>query len=581
MGSEARSTESEATECIGLIPRFLEDLFQELARDEIKPRLEASFLEVYGVDVRDLLDPSRPSLDLHDNINGGGVVCTGLTAKAVVSAKQAVQVLHEGTQNRVTGATLMNSTSSRSHAVFTVTLTRHTKNNDSSNSITTSKLTFVDLAGSECIKKTGAEGERAREGIDINKGLLALGNMISAVADNAGRVQPVFVPHRSSKLTRLLQDALGGNSQTLFLACVSAADSDKSETLNTLQYANRARKIQNAPTRNHVDSSSVVEPVQQWQAYVTVLVAELIRHKFGGGVPSAAAPTGQVDEERMKQKDVIDYLDQLHKLAQRTEVTLQFPATTSPPRDVDATAELQLSLQHDAKLPILENLDQAQLLTNKIHSEEEVAIRDPLLLDGQPPQHQDNYDREQELDGDALKPVEGELILRQGGMNSTSGSIATRSSQQHTPISFSHDPEAMTTSTKAKNQRRPTVASILRTVSKDNDSPAYTEGDVEPAAGSEPVSIDHTNTNDMLLLHTNNTLHHSRLAGYCCPTSQSPESDTRKLSDSLSPDENVSPIAASSVDNQRASLTKEMSSKKMCISLLDDKVTDPATFRFF
>ena len=157
------------------------------------------------------------------------------------------------------------------------------------------------------------------------------------------------MPYRSSKLTRLLQDALGGNLQTLFLACISAANSDKSEMLNTLQYANQARKIQNAPSRNHVEASSVMEPVQQWQAYV----AELIWHKFGGGVPSAAAPTGQVDEERMKQKDVIAYLDQLHKLAQRTEVTLQFPATTLPPQDVDATAKLQLSLQHDAKLPIL------------------------------------------------------------------------------------------------------------------------------------------------------------------------------------------------------------------------------------
>lgn len=396
MGSEAH-TELELTECTGLIPRFMKDLYQQLANDK-NYHLETSFLEVYGEDVHDLLDPSRTSLPLRED-SSGGVVCIGLKAKAVVSVEQAVQVLHEGTLNRTTAATLMNLTSSRSHAVFTVTLTRHSNNNN-----ITSKLTFVDLAGSERMKKTGAEGERAREGIEINKGLLALGNVINALADEErlqNNTKKIHVPYRQSKLTRLLQDALGGNSQTLFLACVSAADTNVSETLSTLHYANRARNIQNAPTRN-VDPTGL--EVQQWQAYVAVLQAELIQLKFSSG---SSSPTGQVSEELMEQKDVNDYLDKLQLLAQQrlgtNTVALRISAIASPLRQV-GTFSSELLPPHDANLSILENFDPA--LLDEVNPDEDMAILDQLL-DLQ--QQDQDYDREKKKDYDDLKQVEGEL----------------------------------------------------------------------------------------------------------------------------------------------------------------------------
>jgi Kinesin motor domain len=392
MGSEAH-TELELTESTGLIPRFMKDLFQQLSATD---NLETSFLEVYGEDVHDLLDPSRASLPLRED-SSGGVICTGLTTRRVTSAEQAVKVLHEGTLNRTTAATLMNLTSSRSHAVFTVTLTRpHSVK---------SKLTFVDLAGSERMKKTGAEGERAREGIEINKGLLALGNVINALADDErlqNATKKIHVPYRQSKLTRLLQDALGGNSQTLFLACVSAADTNASETLSTLHYANRARNIQNAPTRN-VDPS--VLEVQQWQAYVSVLQAELIQHKFGN---SGLSPTGHISEELMKKKDVNEYLDKLQMLAQQqlTTSTTTVPVRLSSPSGQQGVSSAnELLLLHDVNQSILENFDPA--LLDEVNPDEEMAILDQLL-DLQ--QQDQDYDKEQKRDYQALKQVEGELV---------------------------------------------------------------------------------------------------------------------------------------------------------------------------
>lgn len=137
----------------------------------------------------------------------------------------------------------MNSNSSRSHAIFSVTLSQQLPQ-----STIYSKFHFVDLAGSERLKRTNAIGDRAKEGISINSGLLALGNVISALGDE--KKKQSHVPYRNSKLTRLLQDSLGGNSQTLMLACVSPADSNANETLSTLKYANRAKNITNRVVLN-------------------------------------------------------------------------------------------------------------------------------------------------------------------------------------------------------------------------------------------------------------------------------------------------------------------------------------------
>lgn len=172
--------------------------------------------------------------------------------------------MQQGAVARTTASTQMNHQSSRSHALFTILIERQTSipmMHDESNLISdletlTSKLHFVDLAGSERLKRTGATGERAREGISINCGLLALGNCISALGDKTKRA--THIPYRDSKLTRLLQDSLGGNSRTLMIACVSPSDRDFMETLNTLKYANRARNIKNKIQINQDQTSRTI-----------------------------------------------------------------------------------------------------------------------------------------------------------------------------------------------------------------------------------------------------------------------------------------------------------------------------------
>jgi hypothetical protein len=163
----------------------------------------------------------------------------GLQSIEVFSAMGALDLLTNGTKTRYTAATAMNAVSSRSHAVYTINLEQTLQSSSSGDDIhqMNSKLTFVDLAGSERIKKTGAEGQRMAEGIQINSGLFHLGQVINSLADEQKikkGVKNSFLNYRNSKLTHLLKDALGGNSQTLFLACVSPAEYNESETLSTL-----------------------------------------------------------------------------------------------------------------------------------------------------------------------------------------------------------------------------------------------------------------------------------------------------------------------------------------------------------
>jgi kinesin family protein 4/21/27 len=414
MGSEAHS-ELEITDSTGLIPRFMNGLFEELEQRRgtnalSRYKVEASFLEVYGEDVHDLLLESRPSLPLREGANGG-IVCPGLTMRHVQTAEQALEVLHEGTKNRTTAATLMNLTSSRSHAVFTVTLTQTASLPNSDVEVTTtSRFTFVDLAGSERLKKTGAEGTRAKEGIKINEGLLALGNVINALADDERLLEgkKMHVPYRQSKLTRLLQDALGGNSQTLFLACISPSDTNASESLSTLHYANRARNIKNAPTKN-VDSN--VLEMQRLQAYNNILQSELVKLRFGGG----ENPELSVDELLLK-SEVNDYLSRLHQIAMTSIDGSSLPSgfgtshhapvsLTSPKPNKVRPCPSSVLRDISPNKSIFEHCD-ADMLT-EVNPDEEMSILNHLLELQQKTQ---DFDDSKKKDDEELKAVTGELV---------------------------------------------------------------------------------------------------------------------------------------------------------------------------
>uniref|UniRef100_A0A8C7N6I4 Kinesin family member 4 n=1 Tax=Oncorhynchus kisutch TaxID=8019 RepID=A0A8C7N6I4_ONCKI len=246
-GTYTSAQENEPT--VGVIPRVVRMIFQEREKHtDCEFSLAVSYLEIYNEDILDLLCPSV-SKDKPSTINiredpKEGIKIVGLTEREVFSANEMVGCLELGNSARTVGSTAMNAASSRSHAIFTITLEQRRGADKSVFSL----LHLVDLAGSERQKKTKAEGDRLKEGISINRGLLSLGNVISALGDESKK--GTFVPYRDSKLTRLLQDSLGGNSHTLMIACVSPADSNIEETINTLRYADRARKIKNKPVVN-------------------------------------------------------------------------------------------------------------------------------------------------------------------------------------------------------------------------------------------------------------------------------------------------------------------------------------------
>ncbi|CAO3623053.1 unnamed protein product [Cunninghamella echinulata] len=246
-------------EAQGMVQRFAYTLFDRLENNNKNKtkknnyQLYVSFMELYNEELLDLLSSTKKEEQTHPAIHEdiqGHIYCTGLKEVCVNNAMELLDYLRKGSLSRATGSTDMNVSSSRSHAIFTITLKQQqtdddndTNNGNLGSKRLVSKFHFVDLAGSERLKRTNALGERQKEGISINTGLLALGNVISALGDESRRCS--HIPYRDSKLTRLLQDSLGGNSHTLMLACISPSITDYTETLNTLKYANRARNIQN------------------------------------------------------------------------------------------------------------------------------------------------------------------------------------------------------------------------------------------------------------------------------------------------------------------------------------------------
>ncbi|XP_078139151.1 kinesin-like protein KIF21A [Centroberyx gerrardi] len=294
---------------LGIIPRAVHHLFKgieerrQAAQDQGRPvpefKINAQFLELYNEEVLDLFDSTRDMkqkshIKIHEDATGG-IYTVGVTTRTVASEAEMMQCLKLGALSRTTASTQMNVQSSRSHAIFTIHLCQvrvcasdNVRTNETDNRVSngnsemdefetlTAKFHFVDLAGSERLKRTGATGDRAKEGISINCGLLALGNVISALGDRSKRA--AHVPYRDSKLTRLLQDSLGGNSQTVMIACISPSDRDFMETLNTLKYANRARNIKNKVMVNQDKASQQISALR---TEIARLQMELMEYKTG------------------------------------------------------------------------------------------------------------------------------------------------------------------------------------------------------------------------------------------------------------------------------------------------------------
>uniref|UniRef100_A0A674B0L3 Kinesin family member 21B n=1 Tax=Salmo trutta TaxID=8032 RepID=A0A674B0L3_SALTR len=353
----------------GIIPRAVRQLFlgiqerktqaQQQGTHPPEFKVSAQFLELYNEEILDLFDGARDpdcknrksNIKIHED-GSGSIYTTGVTSRLVNSEEELLQCLKLGALSRTTASTQMNASSSRSHAIFTINLCqmRVCQQTEPEYETLMAKFHFVDLAGSERLKRTGATGERAREGISINCGLLALGNVISALGDQAKKGG--HVPYRDSKLTRLLQDSLGGNSRTLMIACVSPSDRDFMETLNTLKYANRARNIKNKVVVNQDKTSQQMSALR---AEIARLQMELMDYKAGKRVTGEDGSEGfsdlfqensmlqrENDTLRMRVKAMQETIDHLNTrvttllanevIGLMTSVCLLVLSTPPPPR---------------------------------------------------------------------------------------------------------------------------------------------------------------------------------------------------------------------------------------------------------
>ncbi|XP_005918583.1 kinesin-like protein KIF21B isoform X6 [Haplochromis burtoni] len=326
----------------GIIPRAVHQLFEGIQARRMRAqeagtqppdfKVSAQFLELYNEEILDLFDGTRDpesrgrksAIKIHEDASGS-IYTTGVTSRLVHSEDELLQCLKLGALSRTTASTQMNAQSSRSHAIFTIHLCQMRvcqqqmqnggggQNGELNGGVESgpisqpeyetlmAKFHFVDLAGSERLKRTGATGDRAREGISINCGLLALGNVISALGDQTKKGG--HVPYRDSKLTRLLQDSLGGNSRTVMIACVSPSDRDFMETLNTLKYANRARNIKNKVMVNQDKTSQQISALR---AEIARLQMELMEYKAGKRVACEEGSEGYSDlyqENTMLQRE--------------------------------------------------------------------------------------------------------------------------------------------------------------------------------------------------------------------------------------------------------------------------------------
>ena len=341
----------------GVIPRICRDMFDRIedvrSDKNLTCTVEVSYLEIYNERVRDLLNPkTKGNLKVREHPATGPYV-EDLAKLAVRSFAEIEHLMDEGNKARTVAATNMNETSSRSHAVFTLTLTQ--KRHDEETSMDTekvAKISLVDLAGSERAASTGATGSRLREGAEINRSLSTLGRVIAALADlSSGKVKPKssIVPYRDSVLTWLLKDSLGGNSLTAMIAAISPADINFEETLSTLRYADSAKRIKNHAVVNEDPNARMIRELKEELAQ--------LRSKLGTGTAMSTEiyPPGTPLDRQMVS---ITQADGTVKQVSKADIVEQLNQSEKLYKDLNQTWEEKLQK------------------TEEIHKEREAALEE-------------------------------------------------------------------------------------------------------------------------------------------------------------------------------------------------------------
>jgi kinesin family protein 5 len=283
-------TDIDNDEGRGVIPRIVEQIFASILSSpgNIEYTVRVSYMEIYMERIRDLLAPQNDNLPIHEEKNRG-VYVKGLLEIYVSSVQEVYEVMRRGGNSRAVAATNMNQESSRSHSIFVITITQK---NVETGSAKSGQLFLVDLAGSEKVGKTGASGQTLEEAKKINKSLSALGMVINNLTDGKSS----HIPYRDSKLTRILQESLGGNSRTTLIINCSPSSYNDSETLSTLRFGMRAKAIKNkakinaelSPAELKMLLKKAQSQVTTFESYVHTLEGEVEQWRSGQSVPKEA-----------------------------------------------------------------------------------------------------------------------------------------------------------------------------------------------------------------------------------------------------------------------------------------------------
>ncbi|KAK9471021.1 kinesin motor domain-containing protein [Dipodascopsis tothii] len=329
----------------GIIPRTLYKLFEALELEKAEHSVKVSFIELYNEELRDLIAPEEDrKVKIYDDSAKKGIVIQGMEETFIKSASEGIRVLQQGSHRRQVAATKCNDLSSRSHSVFTITL--HVKETlpGGEEYLRIGKLNLVDLAGSENINRSGAENKRAREAGMINQSLLTLGRVINALVDRSAHV-----PYRESKLTRLLQDSLGGRTKTCIIATVSPVRASLEETVSTLDYASRAKNIRNKPQMNQIMSKKTL--IKEYIMEIERLKGDLSASRQKNGVYITSESYQEImaesesrrilTEEQQRKIEVIE--NQLRAVREQFEQNMRVMTDTK--KELDRTERSLLDAQ--------------------------------------------------------------------------------------------------------------------------------------------------------------------------------------------------------------------------------------------
>ncbi|TNJ29181.1 Kinesin-2 [Giardia muris] len=360
----------------GMIPLAFQRIFDFIAKADSTTQflVRASFIEIYNEDIKDLLT-NTPHLQLKEDPQRG-VFIKGLSEHPVSTEGEIEKLMKKGNNSRAVAATLMNATSSRSHSIFQIIIERM-EVIEGKETIRVGKLNLVDLAGSERQEKTGATGDRLKEAAKINLSLTTLGCVISKLVEKAQHI-----PYRDSKLTRLLQDSLGGNSKTLMVVAVSPASTNYDETLSTLRYADRAKQIKNKPKINEDPKDAQIREMRDYISRLEAQLKEIMNQANAGGgaaTDGSDAFTGYTAEEAQQIKVLKKHLDQAKK--KRTKYVQQ---------EVEAPSQEELQKLEDEQLELERQIKKseekararqelAKALTNKIEESKSKMVDRAIL----------------------------------------------------------------------------------------------------------------------------------------------------------------------------------------------------------